>query len=58
MASKSYTQISGFWYAGVPAVILGLGYYLWHSQGFVSLLVREELTPLVDFVSRLFSGLV
>lgn len=58
MPTKSYTQMSSFWYLGVPAVILGLGYYLWNSHGFVAAQMRQVLSPIVSFLARLFSGLI
>ena len=58
MPSKSYTRISGFWFTVVPAVVLGLGYYLWHSHGFIAMQVQQLLGPLVSYVAQLFSGLV
>jgi hypothetical protein len=50
--------MSSFWYLGVPAAMLGLGYYLWNSHGFVGAQIRQVLTPIVSFVARLFSGLI
>lgn len=58
MPSKSYTRISGFWFTVVPAVVLGLGYYLWNSHGFIAMQVQQLLGPLVSYVARLFSGLI
>ena len=58
MPTKSYTPISGFWYLGVPAVMLGLGYYIWHSHGFIAMEVREALSPVVYYLTQLFGGLV
>jgi hypothetical protein len=58
MPSKSYTPISGFWFTVVPAVMLGLGYYLWHSHGFIAMEMRQALGPIVSFVAQLFGGLV
>jgi hypothetical protein len=58
MPAKSYTPISSFWFLGVPAVMLGLGYYLWHSHGWVAMQLQQALSPVVYFVSRLFSGLI
>lgn len=58
MPAKSYTPISTFWYLGVPTVVLGLGYYLWNSHGFVAMEMREALSPIVFFVAQLFNGLL
>lgn len=57
MASKPYTPISGFWFAVVPAVMLGGGYYLWHSHSFVAAKLQQVLRPTVNFIAGLFSGL-
>ena len=58
MPTKSYTPISGFWFVGVPAVMLGLGYYLWHSHGFIAMEMRQAISPVVSFVAQLFGKLV
>jgi hypothetical protein len=58
MPTKSYTPISGFWFLGVPAVMLGLGYYMWNSHGFIAMEVREALSPIVYYLTQLFAGLV
>jgi hypothetical protein len=58
MPTKSYTPISGFWSLAVPAVVFGLGYYLWHSQGFLSMELRQALGPLVSFVGQMFARLL
>ena len=58
MPNKSYTPISGFWFFGVPAVMLGLGYYLWHSHGFIAMEMRQAISPVVSFVAQLFGKLV
>ena len=58
MPSKSYTPISSFWYLGVPAAVLGLGYFMWNSHGFVAMQMRQALSPLVAFVGQLFNRLV
>ena len=58
MPNQSYTRISGFWFTVLPAVILGLGYYLWHSHGFIAMEMRQALSPVVNFVAQLFGRLV
>jgi hypothetical protein len=58
MPAKSYTPISSFWFLGVPAVVLGLGYFLWNSHGFVAMQLRQLLSPIVSFVGQLFGGLL
>lgn len=57
MPTKSYTPISAFWFVGVPAVMLGLGYYLWHSHGFIAMEMRQAISPIVSFVAQLFGKL-
>jgi len=49
--------ISGFWFTVVPGVVLGLGYFLWHSHGFIAEKMRQALNPIVSFVARLFDGM-
>ena len=58
MPTKSYTPISGFWFLGVPAAVLGVGYYLWHSHGFLSMELRQALSPMVSFVNQMFARLI
>ncbi|MDA0205932.1 MAG: hypothetical protein O3A53_07080 [Acidobacteria bacterium] len=58
MPSKPYTPISPYWFTVVPAVVLGLGYYLWHSHSFIAMELRQALSPIVSFVAQLFDGLV
>lgn len=58
MPTNSYQPMSGFWYLGVPAAVFGLGYYLWHSQGFIGMELRQALSPLVSFVGQMFARLV
>ena len=58
MPTNSYTPISGFWFLAVPAALLGVGYYMWHSHGFIAMELRQALSPLVSFVGQLFTRLV
>lgn len=57
MAANNHTPISLFWFAFVPAVVLGIGYVLWQSDGFVGEQVRGVFGPLVYFVLRQFNAL-
>jgi len=38
--------------------MLGLGYYLWHSHGFIAMEMRQAMSPIVLFVARLFGRLI
>ena len=58
MPSKSYTSTSPYWFTVVPGVVLGLGYYLWHSHSFIAMQLRQALSPIVSYVAQLFGGLV
>lgn len=58
MPAKSYSRMSEFWYLGVPAAMLGIGYFLWNSHTFIGMELRRALGPLVNFVGRLFGGLI
>ena len=52
MASKTYTPISTFWFVVVPAIILGVGYFVWTSGGFLGGMLREVFGPAVSMVQR------
>ena len=57
MASKTYTPISTFWFVVVPAIILGVGYLVWTSGGFLGGMLREFFGPAVRMVQRLVASL-
>ena len=58
MRKKSYTPISTFWAVLVPAAVLGVGYYAWHSHGYVALRVRAALEPIVGPIADFFSRVI
>lgn len=57
MASKTHTPISMFWFLFVPGVVIGVGYLIWESDGFLGQLIRQVFGPLVRFVDGLVSSL-
>ena len=58
MSKKGYTPISAFWAVGVPGAVFGLGYYAWHSQGYVAMQVKAALQPIVEPISAFFSSVI
>lgn len=58
MPAKPYSQVSSFWYLGIPAAVFGIGYFLWNSHGWVSMEARQLLSPIVYWVSGLFGRLI
>ncbi len=58
MANKKYTPISTFWAVLVPGVMLGIGYYAWHSHGYVALRLRNALEPIVGPIAQFFSRVI
>ena len=57
MASKTYTPISAFWFVVVPAIILGVGYFVWTSGGFLGGILREVFGPAASMVRRFVGSL-
>ena len=57
MASQTYTPISTFWFVVVPAIILGVGYFVWTSGGFLGGMLREFFGPAVSMVQRFVGNL-
>jgi|GEM_PF-4985667 len=48
MGKSGYKPFSAFWGLGVPAVLMGVIWYAYNSQGWVSYKVQKLVGPVVE----------
>ena len=53
-----HAPISGFWYVVLPAALLGLGYLISYSDGFLAAEVRMAASPLFQFIGNVVRAFV
>jgi hypothetical protein len=57
MAQTSYSRISTYWYTVLPAALVAVGYYIWHSGGFLALHLRSIVQAVFRLMGAFFDAI-